>query len=154
MSETCRGHLWEKNHSKIVCIKLVHLPYFLTQYGAHKSSILDFHLHQSFDFLTPCFIEIDFFNVIQRSALTLASFLPVRFSDVLYIAPSPPLPFIIDLVTVWIFLAKRKPNEISVRVVFFSLSPHTFSCHYLRQRSKLSSQQSFLKLPQTTLFFR
>jgi len=23
---TCRGHLWEKNHSKIVCIKLVHLP--------------------------------------------------------------------------------------------------------------------------------
>ena len=27
LSETCRGHLWEKNHSKIVCIKLVHLPY-------------------------------------------------------------------------------------------------------------------------------
>lgn len=53
---------------------------------------------------------------------------------------------IIDLVTVWIFLAKRKSNEISVRVVVFSLPPPTFSCHYLRL-------SSVLNLPQTTVFF-
>lgn len=60
---------------------------------------------------------------------------------------------VFDSVTVLIFLAKIKPNEISVRVAVSSLTPPTFSCHYLRHRSKLSSQQSVLKLPQTTVFF-